>query len=54
MDWVDCFHGFHFDYDSALDHQVDAVSDFEFAPFVDDRQGDLAGDVKATASEFVG
>jgi len=53
MDWVDRLHGFHFDYDSVFDHQIDSISDLELLAFVDDWQGHLGCHLDATSSQFV-
>ena len=54
MDWVNPFYGFHFDYDSAFDHHVDSVSDFEFLAVIDNWQRDLCCNGETSVSEFVG
>ncbi len=45
---------FHFDNDAVFNHQIDAISDFEFLSFIDDRQRNFSRNVKTSSSEFVG
>jgi len=50
---VDCFDRFHFYDHSAFDHQIDAVSNFEFLAFIDYRQSNFCRDLEISVSKFV-
>ena len=53
MDRGDFVHGFDFDHDQILDQQVDAVTQFQPNPAINDRQADLTGGTKSSLHEFV-
>ena len=53
VDWMDRLYRLHFDNDSTLDHQIDAISDFKLVSFVNHRQGDFHRHIQTTVSEFM-
>ncbi len=53
VDWGYGLDGFEFDDDFAFDQEVGPEAGFDLDGFVDDRDGELTGDVEAALREFV-
>ena len=53
VDRMDRFYGFHFNHHSVFHDQINAVSDFEFLAFVNDRERNLRCDCEAQAPQFM-
>jgi len=50
VDGMDALDGFHFDYDSVLNDQIDAIAYFQFLTLVDNRQWNFDGDFEPPTS----
>jgi hypothetical protein len=53
VEGVDAVNGFHFNHDSAFDHQVDSVSHLELMALIDYGHGPFSWDFETAASQFV-
>lgn len=53
MNGVNRVNGFHFDYDSAFNDQIDSISNFDFLAFIDNWQRNFDRDFEPAASQFV-
>ena len=53
MHGMNRFNAFHLDDDDILDYQVDPIAQFDFFAIIDDRQADLASDVKSAFCQFM-
>jgi hypothetical protein len=53
VNWVDRFDGFYFHDDEIFDHQVDAITEFDFLAVVEYRQPDLDTDRESALFEFM-